>query len=411
MREEEGWRGRRAEEKACANVCTEARRNRTRTETRRRGTTSGSRDLVANVGTGCEAKGTTTATRGERAEGCNAEEVSVRSSLSVEFQIEKKKKRRKIVNSKETICPKIPIPRPSSSKILKGGTKAEVERADIHIYRQVPCSCGRIRRPRVARRRKGRGEKKGTETKRDNEGTRGESRSAIRSIVDAMIARRAKPTQPHPWRGNGDEPTHRCTTFGSFTPAAHSRPLSVPNVVNGIVSFTVRYIHLLSSPERDPTAPPAQPRARFTPPRGAGYVPPSTPRALRELVQTNRETGQRLAPFPPPPSLSLSLSPEDHLLAPPPPSSRLAPRLFLRLCVRRALRPIPVLGYVVLRIPDSALSSTLLLPFPLHSRPFLALASLPPELPSRAGSFGPSSSSSSILLPHLLPLFLPPPRR
>lgn len=88
---------------------------------------------MANVGTDCEAKGTTTATRGERAEGCNAEEVSVRSSLSVEFQIEKKKKRRKIVNSKETICPKIPIPRPSSSKILKGGTKAEVERTDIYI--------------------------------------------------------------------------------------------------------------------------------------------------------------------------------------------------------------------------------------------------------------------------------------
>lgn len=49
--------GRKPDEKPCANVCMEAQRNRTRTEANG-GTKSGSRDLVANVGTDCEVKGT-----------------------------------------------------------------------------------------------------------------------------------------------------------------------------------------------------------------------------------------------------------------------------------------------------------------------------------------------------------------
>lgn len=150
--------------------------------------------------------------------------------------------------------------------------------------------------------------KEGKEKKNGNEGTGGESQSAIRSIVDAMIARRAKPTQPHPCRGN-DEPTHRCTTFGSFTPAAHSRPLSVPNVVNGVVSFTVLYIHLLSSPERNPTQHQPSP-ALVSPLREARdicpFSPPRGPPA--NSCKPTEKPGRDLPRFLLHPAFSLALS-------------------------------------------------------------------------------------------------------
>lgn len=164
-----------------------------------------------------------------------------------------------------------------------------------------------------------RGRERTKKKKGRNEETTGarESQSVIRSIVDVIASQarpsRAKPSQTKPSQADPTQPdtsqrradpTEPNPTLGSFTPAAHSRHYLFQ--MSSTASFRLRCgTSTFSSPEHTDSAhvrsPLREARGIYAPFYPRGFSQPLA--APRKLVQANRETGQRLAPFPPPHSL------------------------------------------------------------------------------------------------------------
>lgn len=164
------------------------------------------------------------------------------------------------------------------------------------------------------------------------------------------------PTQPNPTQAN-DEPTQP----NPIRPSVRSPPRHIRAIICSKCRQRHRFVYGAAHPPSLRRSTPTQPTFAHPSAKRAGYMPPFTPaashspsRPLANSCKPTEKPGRDLPRF----LLRILSAPN---LAHHPPS--LAPYLFLRLCVRRALRPIPVLGYVVLRIPDSALSSSLPLSF------------------------------------------------